>query len=64
MTSSTLKRNRARCKRCGDSLESVFKHDFQPCSCMRKDPSKGIFIDGGRDYHRCGGELELMERIV
>lgn len=41
-------RNRARCRICGDVIESKYRHDFVSC--------KGghIFIDGGRDYRRAG----------
>lgn len=41
-------RNRARCRICGDVIESKYRHDFVEC--------KGghIFIDGGTDYIRYG----------
>jgi hypothetical protein len=50
-------RNMARCKKCGDVIESKYRHDFVWCKC------KSIFVDGGRDYWRGGGELEHFERI-
>ena len=41
-------RNRAKCKLCGDIIESEYRHDFVPCKCGE------IFVDGGHDYIRCG----------
>jgi hypothetical protein len=43
-----MKRNRARCKLCGDIIESTHLHDFVWCSCH------AIFVDGGTDYRRWG----------
>ena len=45
-------RNLAKCKRCGDIIESKSRHDFQMCSCG------SIFVDGGTDYIRRGGDPE------
>ena len=47
-----LVRNAAQCAKCGDIIESTHRHDFVSCSC------KAIFIDGGVDYFRVGGNLE------
>lgn len=41
-------RNAAKCKHCGDVIESKHVHDLQRCSCGR------IFVDGGHDYLRWG----------
>ena len=41
-------RNRARCRKCGDVIESRSRHDFVSCSCG------AIFVDGGTDYFRAG----------
>ena len=41
-------RNRARCRRCGDTIESKTRHDFVTCGCG------AIFVDGGTDYFRAG----------
>lgn len=41
---------RIQCKKCGDVIESKHRHDFVWCSC------KSIFIDGGNDYVRWGGD--------
>lgn len=43
-------RNIAKCKKCGDIIESKFRHDFVECSCG------SIFVDGGHDYIRRGGD--------
>ncbi len=39
-----LKVNKAKCKRCGDIIESKTVHDFKTCSCG------AISVDGGLDY--------------
>ena len=39
-----------KCKKCGDIIESKYRHDFKECKCG------SIFIDGGQDYCRIGGE--------
>ena len=46
-----------RCKKCGDILESKYRHDFKMCSC------KSCYIDGGNDYCRVGGNKEDYEWI-
>lgn len=46
---------KVRCKKCGDVVESKHRHDFQPCKCG------AIFVDGGTDYTRLGGNPEDME---
>ena len=43
-----LLHNRARCKICDQVIESRFAHDFVTCR------EGHIFVDGGRDYIRCG----------
>jgi hypothetical protein len=50
-------KNRARCKKCNDIIESKYRHDFVNCTCG------AIFLDGGNDYWRCGGDLESIERL-
>jgi len=45
-----LMRNAAKCGRCGDVVESKFRHDFRSCSCG------AIFVDGGLAYCRRGCE--------
>ena len=39
-------RNRARCKKCGDIIESKHRHDHVACSCGE------IAVDGGLAYLR------------
>jgi hypothetical protein len=45
-----LLRNAAQCAKCGDVIESTYRHDWVQCSC------KAIFIDGGLTYIRWGGD--------
>jgi len=45
-------RNAAQCAKCGDVVESRYRHDFVKCSCG------AIFVDGGLDYGRAGGNPE------
>ena len=53
-------RNVAKCKKCGDIIESKHRHDFVWCKCG------SIFVDGGRDYWKWGtvGGPEQFERIL
>lgn len=48
-------RNRIKCKKCGDVIESNSQHDFKLCSC------ESIFVDGGHEYLRWGGKFEDIE---
>lgn len=48
-------RNSARCKVCGTHIISVHRHDFKECKCGK------IFVDGGKDYLRRGGDLDAIE---
>jgi hypothetical protein len=43
-------RNRAKCKLCGDILESFHRHDLILCECGE------ISIDGGLDYSNCAAK--------
>lgn len=43
-----LIRNRVRCKKCNDIIESKHRHDFVRCKCG------AVFVDGGIDYLRGG----------
>jgi len=47
-----LIKNAAKCKKCGDIIESTHVHDFKYCKC------KQICVDGGLEYLRRGGNLE------
>lgn len=53
----TTRRNRARCKKCGDVIESLYQHDFKWCSC------RAIAVDGGNAYHRRCGNREDCEEM-
>ena len=41
-----IKRNAAQCLKCGEVIESRYRHDFVTCSCG------ALSVDGGRDYIR------------
>lgn len=41
-----IKKNRAKCRLCGEVIESISTHDFKTCSCGE------ISVDGGMDYIR------------
>ena len=43
-------RNRAKCRLCGDVIESKSVHDFVPCKCGE------IFVDGGHEYLHWGAK--------
>lgn len=49
--------NKAQCLKCKDIIESKHTHDFRYCKCG------AIFVDGGHDYWRYGGELEYFKRM-
>ena len=53
-----LIRNRCKCNKCGDVIESKSVHDFVRCKCG------ACSTDGGLDYiHRSGDCTEMDERI-
>ena len=39
-------RNAIQCKKCGDIIESFYRHDFKRCSCQ------ACAVDGGHSYCR------------
>ncbi len=47
-----IKVNKIRCNKCGDEIESTFRHHYIECKCG------SVFADGGHDYLRRGGECE------
>ena len=57
-----IKRNRIRCKRCDDIIESRSIHDYQFCKC------KAVSIDGGKDYQligwASGNSEEWIENLI
>ena len=52
-----LIRNRIKCLKCGDIIESTYRHDWVQCSCG------ACFVDGGHDYMRVGGNREDWEDL-
>lgn len=53
-----IKTNKARCRLCGDVIESKNRHDWQTCSCG------AIFVDGGHEYLRRGAKkFEDLEEL-
>lgn len=38
--------NKAKCKHCGDIIESTYRHDYKHCKCGK------IAVDGGHAYAR------------
>lgn len=53
-------RNRAQCLDCGMILESKHVHDWVHCRCEKG----GIFVDGGREYLRRGGDLDKIREMA
>jgi hypothetical protein len=55
-------RNAARCKVCGDTIESRARWDYRTCTCG------AIFVDGGYDYLRYGcredWQFESLSEVV
>lgn len=51
-------RNAARCLKCGTVVESRTVHDFVPCRCG------AIFVDGGTEYLRAGGNPSDFESLA
>lgn len=47
----TIIRNRCKCAKCGDVIESKYRHDFVTCKCG------AIAVDGGKDYLKRSGWL-------
>ena len=43
-----IKRNAIKCNKCGEIIESTYRHDFKFCSCGQ------VSVDGGHDYLRRG----------
>lgn len=42
----TILKNKAKCLKCGDIIESKHRHDFVFCKCG------DLAVDGGKDYLR------------
>lgn len=52
---SKIIRNSAKCRKCGDEIESRHRHDFVRCECG------AIAVDGGREYLRRVGDIGSFE---
>lgn len=52
-----IKRNAARCRKCGDEIESMHRHDWRACQCG------AIYVDGGLAYIRRGGHPADVEDL-
>lgn len=52
-----LIRNRIKCLKCGDIIESKSVHDWVQCTCG------ACYVDGGHDYMRIGGNKEDWEDL-
>ena len=44
MNKMRIVKNKAKCLKCGDVIESIDRHDYVQCSCGN------ISVDGGKDY--------------
>ena len=49
--------NKIKCKKCGDVIESTYRHDFKSCKCG------AVAVDGGKDYLRRIGYEEDYEEL-
>ena len=49
--------NKIKCKKCGDIIESINRHDFKLCKCG------AVAGDGGCDYLRRCGDLDEFEDL-
>lgn len=49
--------NKIRCRRCGNIIESKYRHDFQWCPCG------ACAVDGGYDYLRRTGKRDDYEEL-
>ena len=57
MSAERLTKNQAKCKKCGDVITSVTRHDFVWCTCHT------IAVDGGLEYLRRVGRPECIEEL-
>jgi len=49
--------NKARCRHCNTIVESVSRHHLAFCPCGK------MFVDGGREYLRRGGDVYMIEEL-
>ena len=57
MKNSKIIHNRIKCLKCGDIIESKYRHDYKTCFCG------ACAVDGGRDYLRRSGNLEDWQEM-
>ena len=57
MKNSKIIHNRIKCLKCGDIIESEYRHDYKTCSCG------ACAVDGGHDYLRRSGNLENWQEM-
>ena len=50
-------KNKIRCNKCGDEIESTHRHDFKFCKCG------AVAVDGGMDYLRRCGSLDQFTEL-
>lgn len=55
--------NKARCRICGEVIESRYTHEFVGCKCFREsNGTKGIAVDGGCSYlRRIGNPNDIVD---
>lgn len=54
----TILRSQLRCLECNDLIVSLDRHDFRSCKCG------AVYLDGGRDYIRVGGDDVDFELVT
>lgn len=54
---SRITRNRARCRSCGQIIESRSRHDYVTCKCGK------VTVDGGLAYLKRGGSCRNIEEL-
>ena len=55
--------SKAKCLHCNTIIESKHRHDFVVCKCFSEAKNKGIFLDGGNEYLRSGGNMEHFKLL-
>ena len=58
MKPEEIKLNAAKCAKCGAVIVSLTLHDWQTCPCQ------AIYIDGGYNYPREGGEPKNFAAVT
>lgn len=58
MGKTIIVKNMVKCKKCGDIIESTYRHDFVTCSCGE------VSVDGGHAYlRRCFKDDDSYEEL-